>query len=99
MKRVAIAASLVFAFAAAPAFAQSPFDGTWKEDLSTYKAPEKPDVFAVRNGVYTCDTCVPRVEVPADKADHAVTGHPYYDQIAVRVVDDRTIRVAQRLKG
>jgi hypothetical protein len=93
------AALLLTAFAATPAFAQSAFDGTWKADLSTLQMPQKPDVFAVRNGVYTCESCVPRIEVPADKADHAVTGHPYYDQIAVRVVDDRTIRVAQRLKG
>jgi hypothetical protein len=97
MKRIAFA--LLLSAFAAPAFAQGPFDGTWKTDLSTLKTPQKPDVFAVRNGVYTCESCVPRVEVPADKADHAVTGHPYYDQIAVRVVDDRTIRVAQRLKG
>jgi hypothetical protein len=97
MKR--IAAALLLSALAAPAFAQSGFDGTWKADLSTLQMPQKPDVFAVKGGVYTCDSCVPRVEVPADKADHAVTGHPYYDQIAVRVVDDRTIRVAQRLKG
>lgn len=98
MKRLT-AALLLSAFAVAPAFAQSPFDGTWKTDLSSLKAPEKPDVFAVRNGVYTCESCVPRVEVPADRADHAVAGHPYYDQLAVRVVDERTIRIAQRLKG
>ena len=93
------AALLAAAFAASPALAQSPFDGTWKTDVSTIKVSPKPDVFSVRNGVYTCESCVPRVEVIADKADHAVTGHPYYDQVAVAVVDDRTIRVARRHKG
>lgn len=98
MKRFA-AALLLTAFAAAPALAAGPFDGTWKTDLSTLQMPQKPDVFSVRNGIYTCDSCVPRVEVPADMASHPVTGHPYYDGIAVRVVDDRTIRIARRLKG
>jgi hypothetical protein len=98
MKRVA-AALLLSALAAAPALAQSGFDGTWKADLSTLQMPQKPDVLIVKAGVYTCESCVPKIEVPADKADHAVTGHPYFDQVAVRIVDDRTIRVAQRLKG
>lgn len=98
MKYVA-AALLLSALAAAPALAQSGFDGTWKADLSTLQMPQKPDVLLVKAGVYTCASCVPKIEVPADKADHAVTGHPYFDQIAVRIVDDRTIRVAQRLKG
>ena len=93
------AALLLSAFAATPALAQSPFDGTWKADLSSLTMPQKPDVFAVKSGVYTCESCVPRIEVPADSVRHAVTGHPYYDQIAVRVVDPRTIRVAQRLRG
>ena len=97
--KIRAAALLLSAFAAGPAFAASPFDGTWKADLSTLQMPQKPDVFSVRNGVYTCESCVPRVEVPADMASHPVTGHPYYDRIAIRVVDDRTIRIAQRLKG
>lgn len=87
------------AAAATPALAQSPFDGTWKTDLATVQMPQKPEVFAIRNGVYSCDSCVPKVQVPADAADHPVTGHAYYDQVAVRVVDNRTIRYAQRLKG
>jgi hypothetical protein len=99
MIRPAAAMLVAAAVAATPALAQSAFDGTWKADLSSLTMPQKPDVFAVRNGVYTCESCVPRVEVPADTARHAVSGHPYYDQIAVRVVDARTIRVAQRLKG
>jgi hypothetical protein len=99
IRRTIVPVLIAGAAAATPALAQSAFDGTWKTDLSTLQMPQKPDVFAVKNGVYTCESCVPRVEVPADAADHAVTGHPYYDQIAVRVVDDRTIRVAQRLKG
>jgi hypothetical protein len=98
MKRLA-AAPLLSAFAAAPALAQSPFDGTWKADLSSLTMPQKPDVFAVRNGIYTCDSCVPRVQVPADGVRHPVSGHPYYDQIAVRIVDARTIRFAQHLRG
>lgn len=99
MMRKAAVLLVAAAAGATPALAQSAFDGTWKTDLASLTMPQKPDVFAVRNGVYTCESCVPRVEVPADTARHAVSGHPYYDQIAVRVVDPRTIRVARRLKG
>ena len=90
---------LVSVFAAAPAFAQAGFSGTWKADLSSVQTPQKPDVFMIKGGVYTCRSCAPAVMVRADGAFHHVTGHPYYDEESVKVVDARTVAFAQRLKG
>lgn len=33
-------------------WAQSPFDGTWKADLSKLKFPEKPTVIVLKDGRY-----------------------------------------------
>jgi hypothetical protein len=98
MRRLA-AAVLLGAFAATPALAQGPFDGTWKTDLASLTMPKKPDVFALRNGMYTCDSCEPRVAVPADGSPHRVSGHRYYDFIIVEPLDAHRIRIARYLEG
>ncbi|HEX4738939.1 MAG TPA: hypothetical protein VH331_15410 [Allosphingosinicella sp.] len=90
---------LVSVFAAAPAFAQAGFSGTWKADLASVQTPQKPDVFMIKDGVYTCRSCVPAYTIKADGAFHPITGHPYYDEEAVKVVDARTVEFASRLKG
>lgn len=92
MTRLA-AALLLGAFAATPGLAQTPFDGNWKVDLSTLTMPKKPDVFALSHGMYTCDSCDPRVAIRADGAQNYVTGHRYYDHIAVDVLSSDAIRV------
>jgi hypothetical protein len=93
------AALLLGAFAATPGLAQTPFDGTWKTDLSSLTMPKKPEVFAVRRGIYTCDSCEPRIAVPADGSAQRVSGHRYYDHIIVNVVDAHTISIARYLQG
>jgi hypothetical protein len=90
---------LVSAFAAAPAFAQAGFSGTWKADLHSVQTPQKPDVFVIKGGVYTCRSCVPAYAIKADGAFHRVTGHPYYDEESVKVVDARTVEFSDRLRG
>jgi hypothetical protein len=98
MRRLA-AAMLLGAFAATPALAKDPFDGTWKTDLSSLTMPKKPEVFAVRHGMYTCDSCEPRIAVPADGLAHPVSGHRYYDHIIVEVVDAHRIRIERYFQG
>jgi hypothetical protein len=98
MMRLA-AVLLLGTFAASPAFAQSPFDGTWKTDLSSLTMPKKPDVFALSHGTYSCDSCDPRIAVPADGARHRVTGHRYYNQVAVDAVNGHTVRVRRYVNG
>ena len=84
--------------AAAPAAAGS-IDGTWKADVSTAKWDQKPDEYLLQNGKYDCKTCTPPVSIPADGAFHSVTGHPYYDSAMLKIVDDKTVQEAQKLKG
>jgi hypothetical protein len=83
----------------AMAMAQSPFDGTWKVDLTTAKFPEKPDVYLLQNGMYHCKTCVPAVDVKADGQDQKLSGYPYYDSVSITVVDDRTIEETDKKNG
>jgi hypothetical protein len=83
----------------AMAVAQSVFDGTWKFDMKTAKFPEKPDVYVLQDGMYHCKTCVPMVDVKADGKDQKVSGHPYYDMVSIKVVDDRTIEEIDKKNG
>lgn len=69
----------------------STIDGTWKADVSTFQIDAKPDVFMVKDGKYTCSTCIPPLTLAADGAFHPVTGRPYADAISVKVVDASTV--------
>jgi hypothetical protein len=81
------------------ATAQSAFDGTWKFDLNTAQFPEKPDVYLLQDGMYQCKTCVPPIDIKADGTDQKVTGHPYYDTVSIKIVDDRTIEQTTKKNG
>jgi hypothetical protein len=80
-------------------WAQSPFDGTWKVDLSKTKLPKKPDVLLVQNGMYECKTCTPPINVKADGQFQKVSGSPYEDMIKVTVVDDRHVNSEAQKDG
>jgi hypothetical protein len=97
MNRFTMSALLL---APAAALAASAFDGTWKARMDSVQVSGKPDVYVIASGTYSCETCSPPVEkVPADGAWHKISGHAYYDEIRVRVVDARTVEVSQRQQG
>jgi hypothetical protein len=81
------------------AMAQSAFDGTWKIDLNNMKLPTKPDVYLLQDGMYHCKTCVPAIDIKADGEDQKVSGHPYFDTMSIKVVDDRTIEGTNKKAG
>ncbi len=81
------------------AWAQSAFDGTWKIDLKKAEFPKKPDEYLLQNGMYQCKTCVPPIEVKADGEDHPVSGHPYYDSVAIKVISDHEIEETDKKNG
>ncbi len=84
----------------AAAFAGSVFDGTWTARIDSLKVTGKPDVYVIASGIYSCPSCDPPLaNVPADGAWHKLTGHAYYDEIMVRVVDPKTVEISQRLGG
>ncbi len=82
-------------FAAVASSAQSPFDGTWKTDLSKAKFSPKPLTFYTSAGWYHCVSCSPAFDVQADGQDHAVSGQSY-DTISIAIVDPHTISVAAK---
>jgi len=79
-------------------FAQSPFDGTWKTNMAESKLSPKPYIFSVNNGMYDCETCVPKINIKADGKDQAVTGQTY-DTISVQVVDANSIHAVTKKAG
>jgi hypothetical protein len=81
------------------ATAQSPFDGTWKFDLNNVDFSKKPDVYVLQGGMYECKTCHPTYQIKADGNDQSVTGHPYYDTIAIKVVSDNEIGETDKRDG
>jgi len=81
------------------AYAAGPFDGTWKTRTDSYKMSGKPDVFDVTQGIYHCASCVPEIKVKADGSDQAVSGHDYYDSVAVRVLSASSLEVVNKKAG
>lgn len=80
-------------------FAQSRFDGTWMTKLDTAKLPTKPDRYSLTKNMYECLTCIPKISVKADGSDQKVTGHPYYDTVAVKVVDASSVEIIEKKDG
>src|SRR5215469_4237707 len=82
---------VVFLMCSAGVLAQSSFDGTWRVDLASGQFAGKPTVQSLENGVYRCDTCVPKIEVKADGQYHERKGDPYADAISVREINDHSV--------
>jgi hypothetical protein len=81
------------------AFAQDAINGTWKIDLNKLQMDSKPQVFELKDGMYSCSTCDPKVMVKADGQDQAVTGNPYADTLSVKVIDANTIERVGKKDG
>jgi len=99
MKKLFFAGMLLLFLAPPLAMAQSPFDGTWKADPATFQYPEKPDQYLLQNGMYECKTCAPPINIKADGADQKVTGHPYFDTLAVKAIDDHNVESTTKRDG
>jgi hypothetical protein len=99
MKKLHLLAVLAVPLLPLMATPQSAFDGTWKIDLSKVEFPTKPQVFLLQNGMYHCQTCVPPVEIKADGEDQKVTGHPYYNTAAIKVVSDHEVQEIDKKDG
>lgn len=50
--------------------AQNGFDGTWKVDFQS-AMPTKVNVWLLKDGMYSCTSCSPSIEVKADGKDQA----------------------------
>jgi hypothetical protein len=84
---------------ALPMLAAEPFTGTWKFDASKAKFSQKPDKIELAKGVYKCLTCDPPFTVKADGTDQPVTGHPSFNTMSVRIIDDHSIELTAKKDG
>jgi hypothetical protein len=92
---------LALLFLPATALAASALDGTWKMRADSLKVSGKPDEFAIAGGMFTCPSpsCDPPLNVKADGTDQKVSGHDYYDAIAIKVVDASTVQETRKRAG
>jgi hypothetical protein len=99
MKRILFLA--MFGLLLTPVFAtaQSALNGTWKVDMSKVDFPKKPTEYSLQNGMFQCKTCVPPVEVKADGTDQTVSGHPYYNSVAVKTVSNSEVDETDKKDG
>src|SRR5205809_6820560 len=88
----------MFAAAALPWFAhaQTHIDGVWKTDARSFTAPSKPSTYILKDGQYTCVSCVPKVKIKADGSDQPLAENPYMDAMAVKVLDDSAVEITTR---
>ncbi len=77
--------------------AQSGFDGTWIVDFQA-AMPTKVNVWVLKDGMYSCTSCIPAIEVKADGTDQVVAGQPF-DTISVEIVDAKTVREVEKKSG
>lgn len=98
MKRLLIASLALVLFVPVCAFAQSALNGTWVTQLGSVKGMGKPLVIHLKNGMYECN-CVPPIKVKADGKDHAVTGNPGYNTVAIKVLNDHSIQETDKKDG
>jgi hypothetical protein len=78
--------------------AVDPVEGTWKADVGSVQMENRADAYLLRDGQFSCTSCVPPVAVAADGQPHATADQPYYDSMSVSVVDDHTVKT-DRKKG
>lgn len=99
LKRVPVCVAVaVCLFAAVPAQADSPFDGTWTIDQAKTKIDPKPIVLSLRSGTWRCSTCEPAYSLNADGAFHPVQ-RDYIDAQRIVVVSPRVVRSETRREG
>jgi cytochrome c1 len=56
-------------------------------------------VITLADGTYTCSSCVPELKVKADGTEQKVTGHPYYDTVAVTVLSPTSVHIIEKKAG
>lgn len=73
-------------------------EGNWKGDIASTQIEDEPDVYLIKDGQYVCSTCNPPLSATADGKFHPIADRPYYDSLAVTIVDARTVKF-ERKKG
>ncbi|MEO6969172.1 MAG: hypothetical protein ABI132_12080 [Rhodanobacteraceae bacterium] len=99
MKKLLFCGMVVALLLPASAMAQSAFDGTWKVDLNKAQASKKPFVITLKDGMYHCTCDTPPINIKANGQDYAVSGHPGYDMVAIKVLNDHSVQETDKKDG
>jgi hypothetical protein len=91
--------SCVLLLSSLVARAESPFDGTWIAKADTAVLDKKPFTLLLASGTWQNQGAVPPVKVKADGTDQPVSGHAYYDTLAVRVLGPDSVEVTSKKAG
>jgi hypothetical protein len=67
--------------------------------VNSLQFSKKPDEYLLQNGKYDCKTCVPPISITADGQDQKVTGHPSFDTMSVKAVDDHNVEMTTKRGG
>jgi hypothetical protein len=81
--------ALAAAAPSSPARPDGPISGTWIADLGSQQGLPT-DIYVVRDGIYSCESCEPRRRYPADGRLRAVPGAPGTRESAA-IVDKATL--------
>lgn len=75
-------------------------DGTWVGDPASVKWEQAPDVWLLKDGKYSCSTCIPPItNFAADGAMHAIADRPTYDMMSVTQTDASSVRFVRQKAG
>jgi hypothetical protein len=84
---------------AAAAASLGALSGTWKIDLASLKFEGKPDEYLLKDGSFSCASCIPPYALAADGQMHPVADRDYWDSASVKVVDDKTVEFHRAKAG
>jgi hypothetical protein len=88
-----------FLLVSVAALVSAAFAGHVKTQLDSLKASGHPEVFSIENGTYTCSSCKPEIKIKADGYAHKVPANSVYDQLSVKVKDQRSIEIGEQMNG
>ena len=67
------------------AFAKDPFEGTWKARMDSFKTTGAPNVFELKDDMFSCKSCAPPYSIKADGMMQKTPENAYRDQVSFKV--------------
>src|SRR5215470_11870901 len=93
----------VVVLAAVSASGQRAFNGTWRANNQSMEY-QGSNQYWLQNGIWRCNTCVPKIAIKADGREYRINsslyyGAPYAETESVREVNDHSIEITDKLAG
>lgn len=63
------------------------------------QSASKPDVYLIKDGVYSCTSCTPPIKIKADNTFYPVKGAPNFDSVAVSLTGNGFTRTDRKGKN